>query len=199
MPIFRKKQTIMYPSTANRKKLVLTGLCLLLTSPLHALACWDQAAQRYGVPAQLLIAIARVESDLNPHAVNRVNGQRNASFDIGLMQINSSNLPTLAQYGIHEADLFDACTNIHVGAWLLAKSFERNGVTWNGLGAYNAACTKLKGENCRRARIKYAWLVYRQLTPQRSRQRQFDISNATRASGSASPKVPLILASRVFP
>ena len=72
----------MYPSTANKKKLVLTGLCLLLTSPLHALACWDQAAQRYGISAQLLIAIARVESDLNPHAVNRVNGQRNASFDI---------------------------------------------------------------------------------------------------------------------
>ena len=82
MPIFRKKQTPMYPSTVITEKIVLTGLCLLLTSPLHALACWDQAAQRYGVPAPLLMAIARVESDLNPHAVNRVNGQRNASFDI---------------------------------------------------------------------------------------------------------------------
>jgi soluble lytic murein transglycosylase-like protein len=175
------------------------GLCILLWFPLHALACWEQAAQRYSVSADLLIAIARVESRLNPHALNRSHVARTGTYDIGLMQINSAHLRALAQYGIRERDLLDACTNIHIGAWLLAQKFKRHGATWDGVGAYNAACTTLKGAACRNTRTRYAWLVYRQLPAQRSAGRQAAPIASTPTHAIALADAPLILGARVTP
>ena len=145
----------------------LVALAVLATTPTWARACWEDAAQRYGVSADLLYAMAQVESNLNTKAVNRSHIQRSSSYDIGLMQVNSSHLSTLSRYGIKEADLFNPCTNIQVGAWLLADLFSRHGATWDAVGAYNASCSQLKNSACTTARAKYAWQVYRQLPAQR--------------------------------
>lgn len=121
----------------------------------QAQACWEDAAARYGVNPFLLYAIAKTESNLNPAAIGPKN--KNGTYDIGLMQINSSWLPTLRQYGIGEAELMDACTNIQVGAWILSGKMQRLGNSWTAVGAYNAGDAKL--------RIAYAQKVYRNLPP----------------------------------
>ncbi len=82
----------------------------------------------------LLRAIARVESGFNPAAI----GKNTRSEDIGLMQINSSWLPTLARHGISREHLFDPCLNIHIGAWVLSQNIASMGETWKAVGAYNA-------------------------------------------------------------
>ena len=116
---------------AQTRVLLAFALCAAL--PAHA--CWDEAAARYHLNSAVLYAIAQAESGLDPLAVGH---NPNGSRDIGLMQINSAWLPKLAEYGISERDLFQPCTSIHVGAWILARNIYRYGYTWEAVGAYNA-------------------------------------------------------------
>ncbi len=141
-----------------------TGLCyaralpllLLLCSPGSALAtCYEQAATRYQVNAQLLKAIAKVESSENPNAININRQFKSYNEDIGLMQINSRWLPELRSYGIQREHLFDACVNANIGAWILAKQIQTHGNTWKAVGAYHSATPALNQ--------KYAQRVYSQL------------------------------------
>lgn len=116
-------------------------------------ACWEQAAEKYGVNVHLLHAIAKTESSLNPAAINRANA--NDSYDVGLMQINSAWLPRLRKFGITEKDLYQPCVSIDVGAWILAHNIRRFGNTWAAVGAYNTP-NPTRG-------LQYANRVYRNL------------------------------------
>ena len=117
------------------------GVALVVAVSPLANACWEEAGTRYRINSELLYAMARAESGLNPRAIGR---NRNGSRDIGLMQINSAWLPRLALYGISERELFDPCTNIHIGAWILAGNIHRLGNTWEAVGAYNAVTPALR-------------------------------------------------------
>jgi soluble lytic murein transglycosylase-like protein len=118
--------------------------------------CFKKASERYSVPIGLLYAIAKVESNFNPAAINR---NSNGSTDYGIMQINSRWFGTLAKdFGITSSHVIgDTCTNIHVGAWILATNFWQAGRDWNSVGAYNAGYAN-KNESIRRAysgKVKY--------------------------------------------
>lgn len=136
--------------------------------------CFEFQAARFGLDSSLLRSIAIVESGMRPEVDNNTHLQRTGSRDIGLMQINTGWLPALRRHGIGLADLREPCTNIEVGAWILADLIRRHGNSWDAVGAYNAACTQLSGDACRRARSQYAWKVWR--SQQRSAlQRRLDV------------------------
>ncbi|MBG6246673.1 lytic transglycosylase (plasmid) [Candidatus Symbiopectobacterium sp. 'North America'] len=120
--------------------------------------CFIRAGEQYKIDFRLLIAIAQVESSMNPNAIgyNRKNGKV-VSEDLGIMQINSSWLVVLNAMGITRKQLLDdPCQNIFVGAWILAKNISHNGVNWESVGAYNAGFKDANAE----FRMKYAKKVY---------------------------------------
>lgn len=123
------------------------------SGPTPVIECLNKAAERYQIAPELLVAMATHESGLNHRAIGPENA--NGSVDFGLLQINSFWLPTLAKYGIDKQKLFDPCVNAAVGAWILAQNFQRYGVTWEAVGAYNASSPN--------KRIAYANRIHRTL------------------------------------
>lgn len=113
--------------------------------------CFEEAGELYNISPVLLWGIAKGESGFDPGAINR---NRNGSYDFGLMQINSFWAKTLGPslWG----QLGDPCTNVKVGAWVLAQCMQRFGYTWEAVGCYNAA-SKSK-------RATYAQRIYSILT-----------------------------------
>lgn len=122
------------------------------------LNCWGAAAHRYNLPVELLFAIGQVESS---HKVTAVGYNSDGSRDLGVMQINSRWLPVLANYGIGEQDLLSKpCTNIQVGAWILAQEAARTGYSWYTIGAYNAGPITAKTSASARDRKIATYRVY---------------------------------------
>jgi soluble lytic murein transglycosylase-like protein len=99
--------------------------------------CFAEAAKKYSLNEDVLKAIAHTESRFNSNAISPPN--KNGTYDIGVMQINSSNLPQLSKYGITQASLMDACTNIHVGAWVLRQKVNVYGNNLKAIAHYNSS------------------------------------------------------------
>ena len=141
--------------------------------------CFWQAGAYYRIAPEILIAVANTESSFNASAIN-VN--TNGSRDVGLMQINSQWFDTLTAMGIAPDQLWDPCTSIWVGAWILAQAVARHGYTWEAVGAYNAGHRRDIGADRRRA--IYAHRVSRHLDRISADQR---VLVTSRQSATASP------------
>ncbi len=110
--------------------------------------CFNEAGAAHGISPILLQAIAKVESGLNPKAVNiNTNGSR----DLGLMQINSSWVKPMKLDG--EKLFSDPCYNTTIGARILRDCIDRKGYTWAAVGCYNAVSTPKQ--------VAYSWKIFR--------------------------------------
>ena len=103
--------------------------------------CFDIASKQYNIPKGILLSIASVESKFNTSAINK---NKNGSYDLGIMQINSSWFLKLLSMGITESSLHYACQNISIGAWILANNFKSYGYGWEAIQRYNGHDTQLK-------------------------------------------------------
>jgi len=91
----------------------------------------QDAAEKYGVPYALLLAIADVESRFDPDAASSTN-------DHGLLQINRCNHDWLREEGI---DPLTYEGNIEASARIISQHLENYGDTEKALMAYNCGAT----------------------------------------------------------
>lgn len=98
--------------------------------------CILPAASYHQVNAYVLRAILRVESGLNPGAIQR---NANGSFDLGIGQMNSMHFGELARHGIAPGHLLDGCIATYVAAWHLGGIIRRHGNSWSSIARYHSA------------------------------------------------------------
>lgn len=106
--------------------------------------CAVDIAEFYDVPIELVAAVKYAESGSRGQKVGRIGPNRNGTYDLGAMQINTWWLTKaspeyrLSNWGIDEAELLqNECTNIAVGTWILSQNLNRYGNTRAALAAYN--------------------------------------------------------------
>lgn len=99
--------------------------------------CFNSVGKAYNIDPLLLESIALNESNNKNNIVSKLN--TNGTYDIGIMQINSSHLNLLAKYNVTEDDLIhNTCINITVAGFILSSNIKTRGNTWDAVGAYNA-------------------------------------------------------------
>jgi len=102
--------------------------------------CIMLAAQTYNVPPAVLVGIMEVEGGRVGQAVGNTNG----TYDLGPMQINTIWMPELSKkWSISENQAKrvvrdDACTNIHVAAWILRQRINDSGDLTMGIAHYHS-------------------------------------------------------------
>jgi soluble lytic murein transglycosylase-like protein len=118
------------------------------------LACINEAAMTYQVPATMIVSVIKMEDGKNGEISRNPNG----TYDMGVMQINSIWLTKLKEKGISEESVkSDPCTNVKVGTWILAQGIA-NGDGWVGVGNYHSYTPK---HNARyREKIKRIFTQY---------------------------------------
>src|ERR1700756_1683460 len=104
----------------------------LLHLPSARADCIPAGAARPQVNAAVLRAIGWQESRLRPQALGR---NTDGSVDVGAFQINSIHLAELGRLGIDRAALADGCTSAEVAAWHYRRQVERQGNSWQAVGA----------------------------------------------------------------
>lgn len=98
-------------------------------------ACIQNAAAQYQAHPNLIRAVIATEGG----TTGKVTFNKNGTYDMGLMAINSVHLPELARYNITAAMLTnDECLNIMIGTYYLQSNIIAAGNLWRGTGNYHS-------------------------------------------------------------
>ena len=121
---------------------------------------------KYGIPANIMLAVASQEGGKAGQAVLNANG----SVDYGAMQINTAWLADLRKYGITARDVTKAgCYAYDLAAWRIRQHIKHDtGSLWQRVANYHSYTPELNWDYRRqiekRAAFWLAWLQKRFIT-----------------------------------
>ena len=85
--------------------------------------CSIRAARRYGVPANILLAVAEQEGGKPGQWVRNSNG----TYDVGALQFNTAYLASLAKHGVRVEHVAQpGCYAYNLAAWRLRDHLRRD-------------------------------------------------------------------------
>ena len=104
--------------------------------PPERILCSVEAAVKFDIPANVLLAVAEKEGGRPGLRVRNANGTE----DIGQLQFNSAYLGTLAPLGIREADVAAAgCYPYELAAWRIRQHIRHDGGDfWTRVANYHS-------------------------------------------------------------
>lgn len=105
--------------------------------------CIIDASKRFNVPVSIILSILDVEGgEVGERADNK-----NGTWDIGPMQVNTCHMEELSPFGITKYDLqTNGCLNVQAGTWLLRQLLNRNnGKMLEAVGKYHSSNQPFKG------------------------------------------------------
>ena len=123
--------------------------------------CSIAAAVKYGIPANIMLAVAEKEGGKAGQWVRNANG----THDVGPLQFNTAYLRQLSDYGITPVDVAAAgCFPYQLAAWRLRQHIKLDaGDLWTRCANYHSRTPRLNAkyrEDLVRKSIKWAeWLV----------------------------------------
>jgi soluble lytic murein transglycosylase-like protein len=101
----------------------------------------SNSGHKYGISPKILWAIMKVESGYK----RTIHKNADGSFDIGLMQINSLWINSLAKKGF-KANLLDDKNNINIAGFILKEYINKGYSLWQAVGLYHSSDKKLRAE-----------------------------------------------------
>jgi len=119
--------------------------------------CIQDAAIQFHVPIKIIITVLNIERG----QLGALEKNKNGTYDIGPLQINSTWLPTLKKHGISQYDVqWNPCINVKIGTWLLAKAIASEGDLLKGISNYHSHTPYFNHQYSQQVKIRFTQLTY---------------------------------------
>lgn len=127
------------------------------------LECFVKEAERHGIDPFVLLAVMKTEGG----RPGEVAMNKNGTFDLGPMSVNTVWLPSLAKYyRTSEPELrhrlaSDGCANVAAGAFILKRKIQSSGGVWEGVANYHSNNPARQARYLMRVRSSLSQIVAR--------------------------------------
>jgi soluble lytic murein transglycosylase-like protein len=107
----------------------------------------NNASRKYSISPKILWAIMKVESEYK----KTIHINSNGSFDIGVMQINSLWIKSLANKGF-KVDILNNKDNVNIASYILKENMNKGYSLWQSVGLYHSTDKRLQAVYIKRVK-----------------------------------------------